>query len=640
MANTKAFTFPIGPKLQNGSNVPIDEGGSTLGSTVGLISQTSPSWVLTFVRWEFRDTLRTKSPTNAPNTVRKPLVVESDCLQVTVSDNKGVLTPNMHAILVETDINYSTAIHPGDFVFVNMLNWESDARVVADKATKGLPINEANDGFKGFFKIQSVRKIVNSDPATGTRTVLVKIDGFAFTEFNNTIYFNPNLINQKSLTNVALYINDISTAWASYVSKAGKPFIQEILAFLIQSLIGSGINPKAQNVNGLVISKNTHFLIPILVGRLLGIGDKTDFTSTIAAKDVYSYLFGIQQYSSGQIQKLETGMNPSNLQATQIYPGFYYTSDFCPGNSLLKPEYWNQVKLWSIMNQYTNAPLNELYTCFRLSPNGKVMPTVVFRQIPFTSEDFVGQKLGTQDSQAAAINVTKFLSLPRWKIGSESIYSVDIGTDEAARINFVQYYARSNFSNKGIEISGETARKNFVFDTNDIARSGLRPYVIQNQFDDLPDSLIRSAPVWARIFGDAVIGGHLKLNGSVECIGISDPIAVGDNLEFDSTVYHLEQYTHTGSINPSDGKKTFRTTLSLSHGVNVNSDAQGTTYSQMTFSDGSEDRKNDYSNEQILPGISESQDTLSRPTNLDGPQTVDEPFPQPVLSSSKIRTGE
>lgn len=633
MANTKAFTHFIGP---TGSG--DDE--------AGMVTQTSPTWVLTFVRWEVRDPLRT--PGSDPIAVRNTLVVENDCLQASVAFNKGVLTPSMQATLVETDVNYSTQISPGDFVIVNMLNWEINARNLADRARAGQPINGKNDGFKGIFKVQGVRKVVETDPTTGTKIVLYKVNGFAFTEFNNTIYFNPNLVNQKSLTNQALFISDISTAWASMVSKAGKPFVQEVMAFLIQSLIGTGINPKAAVVGGLTVSPNTHFKVPLLVGRLLGVSNATkedtkDFKEAIAAKDIYLYLFGIQKYASGSsLKSLAAGMNPSNLKAEHQYPGFSYTDEFCQGNSLLKPEYWNQVKLWSILNQYTNSPLNELYTCFRISKIGRVMPTVVFRQIPFTSEDFAGQKFGTQDDKARSISVTKFLDLPRWKIGSESVFSVDIGKDEAARINFVQYYAKSAFSDKGTEIAGETALVNYVFDKDDIVRSGLRPYVVQNQFDDLPDALIKSAPVWARILGDAVIGGHLKLNGTLTCIGIVDPIAVGDNLEFDGVVYHIEQISHTCSISIGNGMKTFRTTLSLSHGVSVNSNAQGTKYAEMTYAEAYADRAHDAKNQEILPGVSESQDTVYRraPADPDFPRSTGKSYLQPTTTKGKKVTGE
>ena len=362
--------------------------------------------------------------------------------------------------------------------------------------------------------------------------------------------------------------------------------------------------------------------MPTIVGRLLGVTKSShpnaiDYNTVTAAKDVYRYVFGLQQYASSGHLTMANGMNPVGLY--QKYPGFEYTPDPCPGNTLLKPEYWNQVKLWSVMNQYTNSPLNELYTCFKIAPNNRVMPTMVFRQLPFTSEDFVGQKMGpaVQDATAASIKVTKFLNLPRWKVDPAFILNMDIGRDEAARINFVQYYAKCNHNDKGIETSGETASVNYVFDQSDIERSGLRPYVVQNQFNDLPDALVRDAPVWARILGDALIGGHLKMNGTFNCIGIVEPICVGDNLEVDHVVYHIEGIVHNCSISVANGVKSFRTVIKASHGVSVNSDAKGTKYAEMTFTNGYADRANDFNHQQILPGVSESQDVVYRPANLD-----------------------
>lgn len=658
MPNTKTFKYLISANKydKNDFNISLPEGDSSLGVQFGSVTQTSPSWVLTFVRWETRDLLRT--PTKTPYAVRPPLIVENDCIQINVSDNKGVLTPSMSATLVQTDINYSTEIHPGDFVFVNILNWEEDSKKIIEKIEKSQPINEKDDGFKGFFKVQSVRKTISSNPNTGTKTVLVRIEGFAFTEFNNTIYFNPNLINLKVLANTGLYIADIAGAWSDLVSKSGKPYIQEIIKFLIKAFIGSG--PITKNVKddtgkiNLLLSSNQHFILPRLVGQLLGTvkpdaKDNKQFVSVTSAKDIYLYLFGIQDYENTNSNDPSIAMNPSNLLNKNQKSGFLFTKNYCKGNSILKPEFWNSVTLWSILNQYTNSPLNELYTCFKLSSFGRVMPTVIFRQIPFTSEDFENQKFGVLDKISKKIKVTKFLSLPRWKIGSESIYSINIGKDEAARVNFVQFYAKSLMNANGIEIAGETASHNYVFDSKDVVRNGLKPIIVQNQFDDLPENLEKSSPIWARILGDALIGGHLKLNGTIECIGISDPITVGDNLEFDNVVYHIEQIVHSASINPLNGTKTFRTTISLSHGISVNSNEQGIKYSQMTYTDAYLERSADHSSdenyvsEQILPGVSESQDVLYR-DNLDYPSygefSLEEPFSQPSTNKNKDNKGE
>jgi hypothetical protein len=113
MSDSRAFTKIIDP-IGSGN----DEDNS--------IHQVSPAWVLTFVRWENRDTLRTSgTPATA---VRDPLVVENDCVSVTTTTKKGILTPSMSAILVMTDVNYETDVAPGDFVIVNILNWDVESQ--------------------------------------------------------------------------------------------------------------------------------------------------------------------------------------------------------------------------------------------------------------------------------------------------------------------------------------------------------------------------------------------------------------------------------------------------------------------------------------------------------------------------------
>jgi len=605
MADTRAFTKYINAV---GSDRSEDF----------AVHQTSPAWVLTFVRWQNRDTFRTSgsdSTSTGATQVRDPEVVENDCLQVTTTVSKGTLTPSMNATLVMTDKNYVASIAPGDFVMVNMLNWEKDARRVADAARAGQAINGANDGFKGVFKVQGVRRIVSVDPNSGTKIVLFKINGYAFTEYNNTIYFNPYLVDpNQDPKNQLLFASYIGRDWANLINGKGLTNVQDVIATLIQSFIGAGItNEGRMEKNGTLKSPNVHFFIPELVGRLLGV------KAAKAAKDIYVHMFGVQQYLTGSAQSLAAGMNPNGGNLTQKFNRIYYTQQPCGGDTFLKPEYWNQIKTWAIMNQYTNAPLNELFTCFRISPDGKVMPTVVFRQIPFTSEDFPGK-----------MPVTKFMNLPRWNIDTALILEQDIGRDESARINFVQYFGKSTVSVNGADIAMEIARGNYAYDISDVQRSGLRPYVVTTQFDEpTTNNKEYRSPGWAQIVGDALIGGHLKMNGTIVTAGIVSPIAVGDNLELDDTVYHIEEVSHTSSISVQDGRKMFRTSISLSSGVNIASSSKGTRYSEMENPGGYERRAQDYRNEGILPGISENQDTVYRPDSLDNPPAGNNGFAQP-----------
>lgn len=607
MADTRAFVQNIVP---NGSGLNEDN----------KIHQVSPTWVLTFVRWENRDTQRIGNV--SATSVRDPLVVENDCISVTTVGNKATLTPSMSATLVMTDVNYETSIAPGDFVFVNMLNWEEDARRVANQARAKTAINGQADGFKGVFKVQGVRKMLTTDPNDGTKMLVFNINGYAFTEFNNTIYFNPYLIDpNQDPKNQLLFASYLGKDWTALVNDKGFTNVQDIIAVLIQSFIGTGITDQGRlEKNGVVKSPNVHFYVPELVGSLLGVrGAK-------AAKDIYNYLFGVQKYGAGTTVSLEDGMNPQGL--FQKFDRFYYTPTPCDGSSLLKPEYWNQVKAWAIINQYTNSPLNELYTCFRVSPEGDVMPTVVFRQIPFTNEDYTGPGA-----------VTKFMNLPRWKISSALITDLDLGREEAARVNFVQYFGRSTLGAEGADIAQQIAQTNYVYDIDDVQRSGLRPYIVTTQFDD-PTTVKKDyrSPIWAQILSDTLIGGHLKMNGTMTSAGIVDPIAVGDNLEFDNVVYHIEQITHNCSI-ARDGKKMFRTTLNLSSGVSISSSAAGTRYDEMSYPSAEELRSVDDKNLKILPGVAEAQNVIYRPNNPDVPAAQNNPFPQPNTQKGTVLAG-
>jgi hypothetical protein len=578
------------------------------------VHQVSPTWVVTFVRWNVRDTLRT--PNGDAQSVRKQLVVENDCIALSTADSKSTLTPNVSMTLVETDINYLTAVAPGDFVFVNILNSEAEARRVSDRARAGKSINGEHDGFKGVFKVQAVRKALSVDN-NGTKRLSYKINGFGFTEFNNTIYFNPYMLDQRASENLLLFASYIGRDWTRLVNAKGLTNIQDIMQVLIESFIGDGVSEDGRaNKNGIVKSPNVHFFLPQLVGQLMGV------RGAQAAKDLFIYLFGIQQYASGAQQSLAAGMNPTETKTD----GRFILSKKVEGDTLTKPEFWNQVKTWAILNQFSNSPLNELYTAYRISPSGRVMPTVVFRQIPFTSESYAGSR-----------NVTKFMNIPRWVISPALIQEMDIGREEAARINFVQMFGRSSFTTNGSDLSLEIAAGNYVYDIADVQRSGLRPYIVNTNFDEPTANLkdLRS-PEWAKIIGDAVLGSHLKMNGSIVCAGIIDPIPVGDNLELDGVIYHIETVSHQCYVGP-DGKKQFRSSFTLSSGVAA-TDLFKIQYAEMENADGYADRERDGNSLGLLPGVSESQDTVYRPLNVDLPPATSNGFVQP--GGKKVENNE
>jgi hypothetical protein len=108
------------------------------------------------------------------------------------------------------------------------------------------------------------------------------------------------------------------------------------------------------------------------------------------------------------------------------------------------------------------------------------------------------------------------------------------------------------------------------------------------------------------------------MNGTFVCVGIQAPIAIGDNLEFEDVVYHIEQVVHSCSVNPANGIKTFRTIISVSQGISIYSNAaDGTSYPEMSYTNAYGEREWDHNRSQILPGVSESQAVPYRLPNVD-----------------------
>ena len=452
----------------------------------------------------------------------------------------------------------------------------------------------------------------------------------------NFLFIYSSFLNLIELvdTSIFAYSANFGTVFDNLIQGNQLDGIGQIITTLITIFIGQGT--QSAKTAQAIANSNPQFLMPAVIGQLLDIDNVT------AAKDVYNYIFGVQTYSGASVNLSPgEGFNPGNLQLDNKFGvGFKNTTIPCQGNGLLKAEYWNQVKAWDIINQYKNAPLNEMYTCFRVDTDGLVMPTVVFRQMPFTTQTLI------TDSQ-----VTRFMTLPRWYISPTLITGYDLGRDEAARINFVQCYAKSAYSDGGSSLASETAAGNFVFDTEDVRRSGLRPYLWNSTMDEITNVITNKtlrSPIWAKIVGDYLVGGQLKLNGTLTCIGIVEPIAVGDNLEFNDVVYHIEQVTHSCVQDP-EGKKFFRTTLVLTMGVSVTSSGlstvssvtakttdQGNLYAEMKDSNAQKSRVDDYRFNKLLPGISEAQNIQSR-TNVDVATNGNHKFNQP---NTPITTGK
>jgi hypothetical protein len=171
---------------------------------------------------------------------------------------------------------------------------------------------------------------------------------------------------------------------------------------------------------------------------------------------------------------------------------------------------------------------------------------------------------------------TFFHNLPRWVVDESALHSINVSTDEGARVNFVQVWGRS----QGLEFNQakidqeqwkiiQFMSPNYVSDDRDIKRHGLRADISESQFDMPSNDAGTLTHLFCRMRADWLFNGHLKLNGTASLHGIVEPIVEGDNAQIRGVLYHIEGVSHNGVLGVN-GQKTFTTTLQLSRGVLAN----------------------------------------------------------------------
>lgn len=575
--------------------------------------QTSPSWVITFVRFEERDFYNYN---NDPESVKiskslledqDPLVVINDCINLTVSQTKSSHNQNCTMTLVSGEVNYSTAVAPGDYFIVNIVNSEDKANDILHRASKLAPINYYKDGFKGLFKVQSVHQNLQISPR-GEKTLIYTISGHSFNEMDNVIYFNPYMMTAGESNNDIYFLTTISDQWNKGIKDKTGNSVQNIIKSLYSAFIGNGFNPNVANQEfktdgGLKRTENNLYKIPSQVARLMGIKTAQYMADII---DVYD---GVQQYKQKKSKNEYDILQPEFSKSSS---GRFFTSPVqLSGHSYAKPEFWNQIKVWDIMSQYLNPIVNEMYTTFKVSPSTvndsvHVMPALVVREKPFTTPNIkntIGKGLKPH---------TYFHTLPNWLMPGEAVMSASIGRDDATRVNFVQIFGRVQMINDQGNIAFQIGQGNYSVDRSDIIRSGLRPYISTSNFDYIDPNSKDSydAVYWSKLIANWVMGSHLKMSGTLNCVGIEKPIPVGDNMEYEGFLFHIEGLVHQCSIT-GNGRKMFRTSLQLSNGLNIKNNNDVKPYAEMDIQDMESyekhfQRKNE--NSSLLPGVSDSQD--------------------------------
>lgn len=537
-----------------------------------------------------------KNPADGVRTRGPVLVITDDCVDMTVSTVKSQHTSSFQAQLLGSENNYFSAILPGDWVLAWMVNSQEKGFDIVSRIRKLKPCNKFDDGFKFVGRIHDVRRVRQKDHSGGTVSVYYNVTAVGFQELDTMIFYDPHLAESNKLMGSWLAklgkgISELLNTPSNDTTSTAAIDINEVIPFFVDLILGDGIPQRYANpgrdshlriVTGGVQGESAEapyaYLVPSEVGQLLGKTSRSK-TEILAYADILELLTGVQRFTSvagtqpGDLAPWSVFVPDGVAQNVQQTPdGQYVIPHKKTGKNMLGqfvptiPDFSNK-PLWTVLQQWLNPTINEMYTAFRVNEAGQVVPTIVVRQMPLSTEVTV------QNMESSNIVLTPFMEVPRWVVHPALVLEDQLGRSDSTRFNFVHIYGQSSPPpKKNNNLTYQLVRNPPIRDDLDIQRNGLRPYMTMVACS-LEDAA-RGPRKWMEIASDWLMGQCMTLNGGISMIGIQAPIVHGDNIEWDGVVSHIESVTHhcQRQYHGDRAVNTFTTTLQLTHGVRVDTD--------------------------------------------------------------------
>lgn len=370
-------------------------------------SQRNPGWCIAFVRFA-QPAAMYDSNKDAGLQTKELLVIENDCISVSVNRPKNSFAKTASLTMKPGEIYYQNAVAPGDWVFIWMSDWDTDTSRIADQLrsfglNNKLPqsLNDWNSGLKFVGRVQSV-DTSDSVSSGGTRSLNQTIQCQAFLEFATSIYYtfiaqmgsDPSGKGQEQDKALTFFGNIIKNAGLSKLAeqyiKALESLTEDklatpdrIISLLLILVLGIARDTNPFNNKASVEGTfNDAIGIPGPVATILGRGGKTKLWQ------LFNFYMGIQRYENNSIKTWEN-FCPVLQKGTSSSSVFLPSPTRCRGRVPFRyPPRWDNVNLWSVLTEVLDSPVNEIYTSLRINNQNQIVPSLTVREKPFGTNLF------------------------------------------------------------------------------------------------------------------------------------------------------------------------------------------------------------------------------------------------------------
>lgn len=577
---------------------------------------TSPYWVLaiwrlryplTFDRRTMKSTIQT--PDLGVSIFGSPLIITDECLSMEVETNKSSYIGTLLVQLSPGTMHWLSEVYPKDWCAAWMFNDQDSAYKLVqtlqsgnlDGGGFGSVINGFYSGLKFYGKVSSIRKVL-AVQQQGLKTVSYRLQANMGKEFDSSVFYEAGL--EQQLPGLGQWISRVGENFDKLISISAQGMkTMDVIPQLLNTFYGSGVPQSFTNSGAQPLQVTTGggssaeapyaFILPTFLGNFFGKNTNSKAGGILSFADILEVTLGIQKYQQGQaqaspsmVQQPQALFTPQNLVQDPSYTNTLPNGNLQKtGTDLLgvfpaeKPEVFNK-SVWSCLQQYLNPVINEMFYTLRCNGQGCITPQLIIRQIPFTTESYAQQQqtqatsgyiygLGPEATAQLTSNVTsavtRFLEVPRWRVHPVLVDTADLGRSDAEHFNFFHIYGQAGLTSPLTDMTVQLVQNPPIRDDADIMRSG--PSNFQQMVPASQKDILGGGPaIWMGLAADFHLGSEFCLNGTLNLLGVQAPICIGDNLEFDGAVFHIESVLHSCRIAPG-GVKTFYTSLQLSHGM-------------------------------------------------------------------------